>query len=28
VLITCVGSYDHEAGSYPDNLVVIADEVG
>ena len=28
VLITCVGPYDREAGGYPDNLVVIADEVG
>jgi len=28
VLITCVGAYDHEAGAYPDNLVVIADEIG
>ena len=27
VLITCVGRYDYAAGSYPDNLVVIADEV-
>jgi sortase (surface protein transpeptidase) len=27
VLITCVGPYDHRAGTYPDNLVVIADEV-
>ena len=27
VLITCVGVYDHRAGAYPDNLVVIADEI-
>ena len=27
VLITCVGRYDRAAGTYPDNLVVIADEV-
>lgn len=28
VLITCVGAYDRAAGGYPDNLVVIADEIG
>lgn len=27
VLITCVGAYDRRAGAYPDNLVVIADEI-
>jgi LPXTG-site transpeptidase (sortase) family protein len=27
VLITCVGPYDHRLGAYPDNLVVIADEI-
>jgi hypothetical protein len=27
VLITCVGAYDYAAGAYPDNLVVIADEI-
>jgi hypothetical protein len=27
VLITCVGAYDYRAGAYPDNLVVIADEI-
>jgi hypothetical protein len=28
VLITCVGAYDHQAHAYPDNLVVIANEIG